>query len=194
MAKSSPIGLFDSGVGGLTVAHALHTILPSEDLVYFGDTAHLPYGDKSKETILQYSLGIADFLLAQNCKVILIACNTASANAYEEVKAHVGDRAVVMNVIDPVVEYVCNRDNDGTKGESIDGMAQSSQNIGIIGTKATIDSGTYEKKILAKVTGHQEDPGKLACHAAVCAHDRRRIRFRRHLQCHHPLLPVAPGN
>ena len=95
MGKSSPIGLFDSGVGGLTVAHALHTILPSEDLVYFGDTAHLPYGDKSKETILHYSLGIADFLLEQKCKVILIACNTASANAFEEVKAHVGDRAVL---------------------------------------------------------------------------------------------------
>ena len=86
------------------MAHALHTLLPSEQLVYFGDTAHLPYGDKSKETIVQYSLGIADFLLEQNCKVILIACNTASANAFEEVKAHVGDRAVVMNVIDPVVE------------------------------------------------------------------------------------------
>ena len=116
------------------MAHALHTILPSEKLVYFGDTAHLPYGDKSKETILQYSLGIADFLLDQKCKVILIACNSASANAYEEVKDHVGSRAVVMNVIDPVVDFVCSQ-GDG------------SRNIGIIGTKATIDSGTYERKI-----------------------------------------------
>jgi glutamate racemase len=74
MGKSSPIGLFDSGVGGLTVAHALHTMLPNEQLVYFGDTAHLPYGDKSHESIIQYSLGIADFLLEQKCKVILIAC------------------------------------------------------------------------------------------------------------------------
>ena len=136
MGKSSPIGLFDSGVGGLTVAHALHTLLPSEQLVYFGDTAHLPYGDKSKETIVQYSLGIADFLLEQKCKVILIACNSASSNAFEEVKAHVGKRAVVMNVIDPVVNHVCSQKN-------------GPQNIGIIGTKATIDSGTYEKKILA---------------------------------------------
>ena len=67
MAKNSsegkgPIGLFDSGVGGLTVAHALHTLLPNEQLVYFGDTAHLPYGDKSRESIVQYSLGITDFL------------------------------------------------------------------------------------------------------------------------------------
>jgi glutamate racemase len=148
MGKSSPIGLFDSGVGGLTVAHALHTILPSEDLIYFGDTAHLPYGDKSREAILQYSLGIADFMLEQNCKVILIACNTASANAFEEVKAHVGERAVVMNVIDPVVEFVCKP----VQTNSDEDPSISSKTIGIIGTKATIDSGTYEKKILARAT------------------------------------------
>jgi glutamate racemase len=136
MGKNKPIGLFDSGVGGLTVAHALHTMLPAEMLVYFGDTVHLPYGDKSKETIVQYSLGIADFLLKQKCKLILIACNSASSNAYEEVKAYVGKQAVVMNVIDPVVEFVC-------------AQPERSGTIGIIGTKATIDSGTYEKKILA---------------------------------------------
>ena len=135
MSKESPIGLFDSGVGGLTVAHALHTLLPSEQLIYFGDTVHLPYGDKSRETIVRYSLGIADFMLEQNCKVILIACNSASANAFEEVKAHVGNKAVVMNVIDPVVAQVCS--DNGT-----------ARTVGIIGTKATIDSGTYEKKIL----------------------------------------------
>jgi len=142
MAKERPIGLFDSGVGGLTVAHALHTLLPSEQLIYFGDTAHLPYGDKSKETIEQYSLGIADFLLEQDCKLILIACNSASSNAFEEVKAHVGSKAVVMNVIDPVVEQVC----DG-KG------ASCKDSIGIIGTKATIDSGTYQDKIREKAPG-----------------------------------------
>ena len=135
MGKSSPIGLFDSGVGGLTVAHALHTLLPSEQLIYFGDTAHLPYGDKSREAIIQYSLGITDFLLKQKCKVILIACNSASANAFEEVKGFVGKKAVVMNVIDPVVTYVCTEDD-------------TDRTVGIIGTKATIDSGTYEKKIL----------------------------------------------
>ena len=134
MPKSSPIGLFDSGVGGLTVVHALHTMLPSEQLIYYGDTAHLPYGDKSKESIVQYSLGISDFLLKKKCKVILIACNTASANAFEEVKAHVGSKAVVMNVIDPVVKQVC-----------VD--TGSVRSVGIIGTKATIDSRTYERKI-----------------------------------------------
>ena len=68
MGKSSPIGLFDSGVGGLTVAHALHTLLPSEQLIYFGDTAHLPYGDKSKETILQYSLVLPIVSWSRNAK------------------------------------------------------------------------------------------------------------------------------
>ncbi|MDF1576428.1 MAG: glutamate racemase [Bacteroidales bacterium] len=148
MAKNGPIGLFDSGVGGLTVAHALHTLLPNEQLVYFGDTAHLPYGDKSRESIVQYSLGITDFLLEQNCKMIMIACNSASSNAFDEVKAHVGDRAVVMNVIDPVVNHVCVNtgsilDSEGTPRA----LAGNASTVGIIGTKATIDSGTYERKI-----------------------------------------------
>jgi len=121
------------------VAHALHTLLPNERLVYFGDTAHLPYGDKSREAIIQYSLGISDFLLEQDCKVILIACNSASSNAYEEVKSHVGDRAVVMNVIDPVVKKLIEWYTDDDKpGERL---------VGVIGTKATIASGSYEKKI-----------------------------------------------
>jgi len=139
--KSSPIGLFDSGVGGLTVANALRTILPNEQLVYFGDTAHLPYGDKSKETIIGYSLAITDFLLAQGCKVILIACNSASSNAYDEVKAHVGERARVLNVVDPVVDFVA---------ASLD-----INSVGVIGTKATIHSGTYEEKLRSLRTGLQ---------------------------------------
>jgi glutamate racemase len=139
MAKNKPIGLFDSGVGGLTVAHALHNLLPSEQLVYFGDTAHLPYGDKSKETIVQYSLGIADFMLEQQCKLILIACNSASANAFEEVRNHVGKKAVVMNVIDPVVAQVCSENSPA-------------RSVGIIGTKATIDSGSYQRRIIEEAT------------------------------------------
>jgi glutamate racemase len=129
----SPIGLFDSGVGGLTVAAAIKTLLPEEDMIYFGDTAHLPYGDKSRETIIEYSLRIAGFLLAKNCKLILIACNSASSNAFPEVKEFVGERAVVMNVIDPVVEAVI-------KESDI-------KNLGVIGTKATINSGNYERAI-----------------------------------------------
>lgn len=134
ITANSPIGLFDSGVGGLTVAAALKTLLPEEDMIYFGDTAHLPYGDKSRETIIEYSLRIANFLLEKNCKIILIACNSASSNAYAEVKDFVGDRAMVMNVIDPVVEAVL-----GDK---------EIKSLGVIGTKATINSGSYENAIL----------------------------------------------
>lgn len=149
--KNHPIGIFDSGVGGLTVAHALHTLLPDERMIYYGDTAHLPYGDKSREAIIRYSLGITDFLLQQDCKVILIACNTASSNALEEVREFVGDRARVLNVIDPVVEYVC------FEQENI-------RNIGIIGTKATIGSGSYEKRIqeLSKGMAAQPQVSSLA--------------------------------
>jgi len=130
---NSPIGLFDSGVGGLTVASAIRLALPAEQLIYFGDTAHLPYGDKSKETIINYSIGITKFLLSKGCKVILIACNSASANAYQEVKEFVGDKALVMNVIDPVINHVT-RDPD-------------IKNIGVIGTKATVNSKTYPNGI-----------------------------------------------
>jgi glutamate racemase len=130
---NNPIGLFDSGVGGLTVAHAISGMLPDEQLVYYGDTAHLPYGDKSRETILRYSTGISDFLLEHGCKVILIACNSASANAYHEVKRHVGNRAIVMNVVDPVVDFVA---------ESHD-----IKNVGVIGTRATIESNSYRDGI-----------------------------------------------
>lgn len=134
ISPDSPIGLFDSGVGGLTVASAINTLLPGEDMIYFGDTAHLPYGDKSKETIIQYSLGIASFLLEKNCKIILIACNSASSNAYREVKEFVGKKALVLNVVDPVVEFVI--------------AEPDIKKLGVIGTKATINSGSYEKAIL----------------------------------------------
>jgi len=134
--SEQPIGLFDSGVGGLTVAHAISSMLPNEQLIYYGDTAHLPYGDKSKETIVGYSVGIADFLMEHGCKVILIACNSASANAYREVQEHVGNRAVVLNVLDPVVEYV-SKDPDAA-------------HVGVIGTKATIQSMSYQDAILER--------------------------------------------
>ena len=127
-----PLGVFDSGVGGLTVASAIRHVLPDERIIYFGDLAHLPYGDKSSHAIQHYSVKIADFLLENHCKLILIACNTASAHAYEKVREHIGEQAIVLNVIDPVVEYVVNK-----------GFTQ----IGIIGTKGTIQSGVYPLKI-----------------------------------------------
>ena len=134
LKPDQPIGIFDSGVGGLTVAAAIKQILPDEKMIYFGDTAHLPYGDKSGETIINYSKRIADFLLSKKVKVVLIACNTASAVAYNHLKEYIGDKVLIINVIDPVVEYIGNH--------------YSSTKIGVIGTKGTINSGTYEKKIL----------------------------------------------
>ncbi len=94
-----PIGLFDSGIGGLTVANALLNELPNENLIYFGDTAHLPYGDKSPDTIRYFSKTIGSFLLGKGCKIIIIACNTASAAAYEMLQNMAGDKAFVFSVI-----------------------------------------------------------------------------------------------
>lgn len=136
MNASQPIGIFDSGIGGLTVAQSVTRLLPKEQLIYFGYTAHLPYGDKSFDAIRSYSIRIADFLLDKKCKVILIACNTASAAAYDILTEYVGDKAIVMNVIDPLVEKVA-----GDK---------SIQKVGIIGTKTTVASGVYEKKLKDK--------------------------------------------
>jgi len=128
-----PIGVFDSGVGGLTVAHSIKALLPQEKIVYFGDTFHLPYGDKSSQSVRFYSARIADFLLEKSCKTVLIACNTASASAFEEVTRHVGNHAIVLNVIDPVVKHLCEKGKNGR--------------VGVIGTKGTINSGTYKEKI-----------------------------------------------
>jgi glutamate racemase len=131
--QQRPIGIFDSGIGGLTVAHAITELLPNEQLIYFGDTAHLPYGDKSTAAIQAYAVKICDLLIRQNCKVILIACNSASAAAYELVKEYVGSKAKVLNVIDPTVLYI---------GEKYAGKP-----IGLIGTKQTIHSNVYKKKV-----------------------------------------------
>ncbi|ALJ01121.1 glutamate racemase [Rufibacter tibetensis] len=131
--RDRPIGVFDSGIGGLTVAKAIKAHLPEEQLVYFGDTAHLPYGDKSTAAIQAYAVKICDLLIRQNCKIILIACNSASAAAYELVREYVGSKAQVLNVIDPVVEYV--------------GQKFSDKTVGLIGTKQTVLSNVYKKKI-----------------------------------------------
>lgn len=130
---SAPIGIFDSGIGGLTVAKAVKNLLPNEQIIYFGDTAHLPYGDKSTASIQAYSIKIADVLLKSECKLILIACNSASAAAYELVSAYVASKAKVFNVIDPVVDYL--RENHANK------------KVGLIGTKQTVGSGVYRKKV-----------------------------------------------
>ena len=131
--QHDPIGIFDSGIGGLTVANAIHKLLPNEGLIYFGDTAHLPYGDKSAIAIKSFAKGITDFLLDNKCKLIVIACNTASAHAYEAVKKQASGKAIVVNVIDPMANFVAKK--------------YASKHIGIIGTKGTINSRVYVKKI-----------------------------------------------
>lgn len=132
MNKAAPIGIFDSGVGGLTVAKEIKRILPNESIIYFGDTKHVPYGDKSQETVTKYAKHITEFLLESGCKAIIIACNTASANAFEEVSTACEGKALLFDVITPVAEKVA---------------FELNQNIGVIATKATVRSGIYKKKI-----------------------------------------------
>ena len=132
-SATQPIGIFDSGIGGLTVAHAIVKQMPNENIVYFGDTAHLPYGDKSSATIQAYSVKIAHMLLQQNCKLILIACNSASTAAYELIKEYVASKAIVMNVVDPTIHFL--RDHYAHK------------KIGLIGTRQTVNSNVYKSKI-----------------------------------------------
>ncbi len=130
---SQPIGVFDSGIGGLTVAHALAKRLPNEQLIYFGDTAHLPYGDKSADAIRYFCLKIGKFLLEQNCKCIVIACNSAAATAGQVMREFFGNSVPIIDVIEPLVQHVA---------------AQARyRKVGVIATKATIGSGVYERRL-----------------------------------------------
>lgn len=138
-AHEKPIGIFDSGIGGLTVAHSIVNHLPQEKIIYFGDTAHLPYGDKSAASIQAYSVKIAHMLLEQDCKMILIACNSASAAAFELVKEYIGSKASVMNVIDPTIRLLKDK--------------YANKRIGLIGTRQTVNSNIYKKKLDATHAG-----------------------------------------
>ena len=128
-----PIGIFDSGIGGMTVAQAIKKALPNEHFIYFGDTAHLPYGDKSPESIRHYAARITQFLLEKKCKAIVIACNTASAHAFKIVQDIAGPSVPVINVIDPVADYVSAHFHK--------------KRIGVMGTKGTIASRVYVVRI-----------------------------------------------
>lgn len=131
--SSQPIGIFDSGIGGLTIAHAVIQHLPKENIIYFGDTAHMPYGDKSAAAIQAYAVKIAHMLLQQKCKLILIACYSASSTAYDLVKEYVGSQAMVINVIDPVIHLFKKK--------------FAGKRIGLIGTRHTVNSNIYKRKI-----------------------------------------------
>jgi glutamate racemase len=142
---SSPIGLFDSGVGGFSVVKAISSILPNENIVYYGDTARMPYGNKSKEAIIRFSLENAHFLNQQNIKLLIVACNTASVHALETLRSTLD--IPVIGIIDDIFDVVSLKTN--------------SRHIGILGTKSTIQSGFFEK-------GFNEKYPDISCHAIPC--------------------------
>lgn len=131
---SRPIGVFDSGVGGLTVVKELNRLLPNEKIIYFGDTGRVPYGNKSKETIIHYSLQVAYFLMKKKIKMLVVACNTASSVSLPTLKRHF--HIPIIGVIEPgaktaIETTLCN-------------------NVGVIGTLGTVKSNAY-KKALKKI-------------------------------------------
>ena len=141
MDNQKPIGIFDSGIGGLTVLNELQKILPHENFIYYADTRHLPYGDKSKEEIISYSEYIVKYFIENDVKAIVIACGTASALAFETLK---NDYDVpIFNVIDSTVNHL------------------NSNNIGIIATCASISSNVWDNKILEKLPN--ANITKVAC-------------------------------
>ena len=140
LMKNNPIGIFDSGIGGLTVANAIKKVLPNEDFVYFGDTEHLPYGEKSKESILRFSKNIIRFLINKDCKAIVIACNSASSVMNDNLLRFANNK-VVFNVIDPAAKLAVELANNRKSSEG------KTLEVGVIGTKATIGSKIYTKKI-----------------------------------------------
>ena len=140
LMKNNPIGIFDSGIGGLTVANAIKKVLPNEDFVYFGDTEHLPYGEKSKESILRFSKNIIRFLINKDCKAIVIACNSASSVMNDNLLRFANNK-IVFNVIDPAAKLAVELANNSKSSEG------KTLEVGVIGTKATIGSKIYTKKI-----------------------------------------------
>jgi glutamate racemase len=132
--KRHPIGVFDSGVGGLTVVRALRRALPGEDIIYLGDTARVPYGNKSPRTVERYSLTCQQFLLDRGVKLVLIACNTASANALHAL--HAASPVPVIGAVEP--------------GAAAALAATRGGHIGVIGTLGTVRSSAYAKAIAAR--------------------------------------------
>lgn len=127
------IGIFDSGIGGLTVLKEIREQLPYEDIIYFGDTARVPYGTRSRETIIKYSFQCINFLMSKDIKLVVIACNTATASALEEVRAYFD--IPIIGVVEPGVRTAV----ETTKNDK----------IGIIGTTSTVNSGAYQESIRA---------------------------------------------
>src|SRR5438067_10368196 len=133
LLASLPIGIFDSGVGGLTVYRALHEQLPDEKFIYLGDTARVPYGTKSLATVERYAIENARFLAAHGVKLLVVACNTMSALALPAIRA--GVRVPVVGVIEP--------------GAQAAAQVSKAQRIGVIATEATVQSSAYRRAINA---------------------------------------------
>jgi glutamate racemase len=133
MDDSRPIGVFDSGIGGLTVVKALRDIVPNENVSYLGDTARVPYGNKSAETVERYAVELADILVKNDAKVIVVACNTVSSVAIPKLRKHVS--VPVIGVIEPGAQAAV-------------GITRN-RHVGVIGTRATIRSGAYENALRA---------------------------------------------
>ena len=133
MSDSRSIGVFDSGIGGLTVAKALQELLPNERIFYLGDTARVPYGNKSADTVERYSVELASMLIRENAKVIVVACNTVSSVAIPKLRTHVS--VPVIGVIEPGAQAAV--------------ATTRNRHIGVIGTRATIRSGAYENALRA---------------------------------------------
>ncbi|HEU4763197.1 MAG TPA: glutamate racemase [Gemmatimonadales bacterium] len=134
---SGPIGIFDSGIGGLTVTRAVYEALPRESTVYFGDTARVPYGPKSPDTVRRYSLEILDWLLDQGVKAVVVACNTSTAHALDALRA--ASPVPVIGVIEPGAAAAVRASRGGA--------------IGVIGTAGTVASGAYARAIQARRPG-----------------------------------------
>ena len=131
--RRGPIGVFDSGVGGLTVAAEIRRAMPEEDILYFGDPARVPYGNKSPETVTRYSREIARFLAAKGIRFLVVACNTSSSLALDSLCAEVS--VPVLGMIEPGARAAAEATRTGREG--------------LIGTRATVQSGAYEKAVLA---------------------------------------------
>lgn len=136
MSDPRPIGIFDSGVGGLTVVDKIRRLLPGENIIYFGDTARVPYGTKSKDTVTKFSVENIEFLMEHNVKLVVVACNTASSLSLDFLKRCF--RVPIVGVIEPGARAAIG--------------ATRNRRIGVIGTQATISSGAYEKAI-RKISG-----------------------------------------
>ena len=133
MSDERPIGIFDSGIGGLTVVKALRDLLPNENISYLGDTARVPYGNKSSDTVERYSLELANILAKENAKVIVVACNTVSSVSIPKLRATV--KVPVIGVIEPGAQAAI--------------ATTQNRHVGVIGTRGTIRSGAYENALRA---------------------------------------------